>query len=641
MLKLFSVFSATVLFFGPSSLDRTKHLFIHTPIEIEIEQSSPAFIALKQLSQLLEKNIEIKAPEFVQQLPLPLLSGFESTLPQEPPSFANRRTLPLESDSQIDLSTLSYQQKARLEMAQETYGTLNEDWQAPTLASALEEALSRIPDELKQIEKAQTYLGPQQIKIKGPIEIQGGLAVTDVTRLEVKRHKEGVGFETGEVNLRDGVYEIVVNSLDGSLRAKLVDGSGQILGEDSIRLAGLKLNSQVIAGPPLKLKPSLSYGGRIYGKDSGGSTSPSVGGFSVSALDGNSKGQIQEDGSVLFKEIAKNSQTIASVTEGRFEQIQLAGGESLEVEYLSEKTLTLMLDFINDQRMSERKTFASDGRIIYGKVKSIPLTTAKGQVVLEQYPDLKPIYFNDFFLPDVQQKNLSKNGYFLFVDVPVGFQSIVHSVEGKLYGFANTLVVPHSISTVAIQSDLPKVEAPVRYYDAFTGFQLRGEIELQGQSESLKVQTGNETVALRDFGTYAIAHAYPIHSDYSITTHTYSDQDEYLHFPTISKAWLNETMQKLGLSSGGDHTTSVVGFVPFANFRVYLIDEEQGEEKLAYFDYKGELLVDSEGKAGGGFIISNLPKGVVEIVVEFEESEKLHTRVIPVNPGSVSILQFK
>jgi hypothetical protein len=481
-------------------------------------------------------------------------------------------------------------------------------------------------------------LGPNQIRIKGPIEIQGGLAVTDVTRLEVKRHKEGVGFETGEVNLRDGVYEIVVNSLDGSLRAKLVDGAGQVLGEDSIRLAGLNLKSQVIMGPALKLKPNPSYGGRIHGKTpSSGSGASS---FSVSALDGNVKGQTQEDGSFKIDQLARNSQTIASFTEGKFELIQLAQGDSLELEYLNETTLSLMLDFINEQRRTERKALVTDGRIIYGKVKSIPLTTGKGKVQIEQYPGLEPIYFNDFFFPDVQQKALSKNGYFIFIDVPAGFQSLVHSVEGRLYGFANTIVAPHSISTVSIQSDLPKVEAPVRYFDAFTGFQIRGEIELQGQEETLQIQTGLESAQLRDFGTYAVAHAYPSSTDYALTTHVYSDRDEYLHFPTISNLWLKNTNQKLGIVQD-DRTTSIVGFVPFADFRVYLVDEEKGDETLAYFDYKGDLLVNSEGRAGGGFIISNLPKGVVEVVVEYEDSDKLQTRVIPVDPGSISVLQFK
>jgi hypothetical protein len=128
VLKLFSVFSATILFFGPSSLDRTKHLYIHTPIQIEIEQSSPAFIALKQLSQPVEASAE-DSIEAAPQLALPLMSGYDNA-PARPPAtvLVARPEASLQNEQQIDFSSLNYQQKARLEMAQEAYGTLDKDW---------------------------------------------------------------------------------------------------------------------------------------------------------------------------------------------------------------------------------------------------------------------------------------------------------------------------------------------------------------------------------------------------------------------------------------------------------------------------------------------------------------------------------
>lgn len=639
MLKVASLFVSIILLLGPQSLDRTKHLFIHKPIEIELEQRSPAVVALRMISQApsLEAALAVTEPlESSTQLLAGLKVNADSSLNSTSGSF-QKTERPKQKEVE-NFYGLTEQEKLRLNLAQQTHGEIEQVWNVPTVSTKLAELIQQIPDELKNTEKALTYLAPNQYKIRGPLEIAGGLAVTDVNRIEVKRQKEGVGFETGLVNLQEGVYEIIVNGLEGTLRAKLVDGSGQVLGEDSIRLAGLLPDQKVISGPSLKLMPRAKFGGVIRGaqkSDSGKSES-----FSVSALDGNIKGEMSESGDFKFQQLAKKSQTIASFTQGSFELIQLSTDDALEIEYMSEKSLEMILELINEQRLTEKKVLKSDGRIIYGRVKNQAISSNHGELVIEQFPNLKPIYFNDFFFPDIQQTKLSANGYFIFLDVPVGMLSLLHKVEGRIYGFANTVVAPHSISSVSIISQLPTVEAPVRYFDAFTGFDIRGEIEFQGREEALQVENGTESVRLRDVSTYALAKAYPKANDYLRTNHIYNDRDEYLHFPTISKEWLSSTLQNMNMQNNED-TTAVIGFVPFSNFKVYLVDESKGQEQLAYFDYRGDLTADKMGQAGGGFLISNLPEGVVEIVVEFEGSDELHSRVIPVFQGEVSVVQVK
>ena len=61
----------------------------------------------------------------------------------------------------------------------------------------------------------------------------------------------------GQVDLRAGLYQIVVNNFEGELLAEIKDRNGALIGEDRRELVGLKQAGTIFQGPALKLgKPS-------------------------------------------------------------------------------------------------------------------------------------------------------------------------------------------------------------------------------------------------------------------------------------------------------------------------------------------------------------------------------------------------
>ena len=78
-------------------------------------------------------------------------------------------------------------------------------------------------------------------RVTGPIELTQGLAITNEHHIEVRRSDEGVYREMGQVDLMKGSYSIDIDEASGAIVARLLDRSGLVLGEGSIRLSKLQV----------------------------------------------------------------------------------------------------------------------------------------------------------------------------------------------------------------------------------------------------------------------------------------------------------------------------------------------------------------------------------------------------------------
>jgi hypothetical protein len=84
---------------------------------------------------------------------------------------------------------------------------------------------------------------------------------------------------------------------------------------------------------------------------------------------------------------------------------------------------------------------------------------------------------------------------------------------------------------------------------------------------------------------------------------------------------------------------TVIGFVPYINFDVYLPnDTEYAADQIVYFDANG--FITEHGVAGGGFVLFNVKPGVQSVVVGDKNSEMLQTRVLPVDAQVMTTLNF-
>jgi len=56
---------------------------------------------------------------------------------------------------------------------------------------------------------------------------------------------------------------------------------------------------------------------------------------------------------------------------------------------------------------------------------------------------------------------------------------------------------------------------------------------------------------------------------------------------------------------------------------------------------QGRILQNHKGIAGGGFILYNVNEDTQEVVVVGTRTQKIYSRVVPVDPNSLSVLNFR
>ncbi|RYZ80496.1 MAG: hypothetical protein EOP06_25225 [Proteobacteria bacterium] len=88
-------------------------------------------------------------------------------------------------------------------------------------------------------------------------------------------------------------------------------------------------------------------------------------------------------------------------------------------------------------------------------------------------------------------------------------------------------------------------------------------------------------------------------------------------------------------------TGTVIGFFNEENFEAYLTgDQRDSGMQVVYFDAAGRPDVGGKGRAGGGFVLFNVPVGVQEAVVVGATSERISSKVVPIDADATSILNF-
>ncbi|MGZ3749268.1 MAG: hypothetical protein ACXWRE_16915, partial [Pseudobdellovibrionaceae bacterium] len=152
-------------------------------------------------------------------------------------------------------------------------------------------------------------------RVAGPIEITGGLAVTNEHHIEVRRADEGVFHEMGQVDLIKGSYSIDINEASGIILARLMDKNGIILGEGGIRISQLRMGSgRLISGPRLEISPSPIWTGRVSHyypnskKENGSSTR-------VTTFGGENSVAVGKNGEITLENFSRNSTTIVRAEE--------------------------------------------------------------------------------------------------------------------------------------------------------------------------------------------------------------------------------------------------------------------------------------------------------------------------------------
>ncbi|MFP5518637.1 MAG: hypothetical protein ACLGGX_01940 [Bdellovibrionia bacterium] len=638
----------------PTFTGQQRTVFIHSPLEIKINKDHPPYALFEEIRNSLQQE---KAQVFASDSFVFLQSGDEIVNNIKQQELAAQNQIAYEQPEPVSLESigqsLNRQQKVRLELAQQKNRVLDSDWSYPTLNDLLKNALAEIPNEFKRPEALEknvsttVAVGPKTIV--GNIEVLNGLAVTDTTSLEVRRFAEGMSLEVGRVDLREGTYEIAVEDLTGVLKAKLLDQKGSVLGEDTIRLSSLPKVGQLVAGPALKLKPNEGSIARIRSNQKSraknkreiASNSHKNSVWQVSSLNGAIEYAAKSENEYEAPGFQKNSNILKEVVDAdKVKTYHLSrADESVEIEHLALSERETLFDFVNAQ-VKERNILKRDGNIIYGKVVTEGFVENELSVELESFKSLKPIYFNEMFMPVASLSHLTGSGYFMFLDVPEGFHSLRLNRSGSFMSFVNTIVKNDGISFVQIQTSASSDAIPVRIYDAFSGVPLVGKLLVQGAAQEIFCHDGSGVASLKPINRMGLIQSVIADAQYVSAHYQYADSDEFLHVPAVQSSWLEGIQSQLRLSDSAFNST-LVGFVPEKTYEVYLADSDNGAEHIVYFDSQGNIIPDKRGIPGGGFIIFNMKPGVSEVVIVEDGKQDLWSTVVPADPDSVSILTVR
>lgn len=672
---------------SPSELGGLKFLPIYEALTIRAQKTAPPYIAFDEVNNFAQTSAQQDEwSQLEASASIPLLAdgktkNFSVRKIQTQKIVLNEMVIQKKPEIvYADVAQgLSPQQKRRLEEAQAKSDVLEQDWNLPTWSDEAQKVLAEAGYTEKNnrlIPPRSTHPEPQRIfvaatdangqqkteishsevytvadndisrtsgrKISGPLEITGGLAVTNEHYIEVRRTNEGVAREIGRVDLQKGTYNINVDETSGSIEARLVDKAGKILGEGSVRLARMDLNQLNVLGPKLKIEPHANFAGLVsnfYQNKADNSTPPKT---IATLMKGAEELSVGKDGHIAMEKMARGSSTVMRAAAPHFMQTAAVvfSGEEFSAPLFPVSMIQALREIVTNQRQA----LSSDdslGAVVWGKVTQDGKPVSGIQVQMEGDEEgVQAIYFNQFMLPDPKLTATSKNGLYAFIDVEEGFQSLLATRGESIFGYQNVVAENGSVALGDIENTIKIESVPLRVFDAFNGSPQPARVTLQSIDHELDVAEGTSVLLLPQVNRMGLIRVTPESNDYLPARYFYNDKDTYIHLPLVSWSWLANIKSYLKISDQTD-SAIIVGFTPGEDFEVYLAGYDNFDRhNVVYFDMQGRILQINHGIAGGGFILYNVPADTHEVVVVGAKSEKIYSKVLPVDPNSLSVLSF-
>lgn len=675
-----------------------KFIPIYEALTIKAQKNSPAYVAFEELLESERQFSEWQRIEKVKPMSLaseksstPLFAKkialSEMVIQKTPERFVAEAptTSTVDADPTAWMNELPPAQARRLQAAQQRTEIVGQDWSQPTWSDMAREVLeksgvmtapsanyspkvyvagvdsqgrpqTKLPQAEVRVPDRRTTEGGdgndavpsyglvEETKgirsISGPLEITGGLAVTNEHHIEIRRSDEGVLKELGKVNLVQGQYNIDVEDVTGSIIARLVDKNGRTLGEGSFRLNRVaSVNHNQLQGPKIRIEPHPDFGGIVTSAYNPKPEDAAPAKTLVTFVKGAKEVAPQKDGSVAMDNVTKGSTTVVRAAAPSHMQTAsiVVSGQEFKTPLYPVSMIQAMQDILSQQR---QMSFDGAPTIIWGKVSLDGKTLSGINVEVESDQSLIPVYFNQFMLPDPSLKTTSENGLFAFVNVQPGFHSLLATRSDSFLGYQNVIVEEGSVAQGDIESTMKIESVPLRVYDAFAGDSVGATVTMQSLSQEIQIN-GTTTVTLPNLRRFGLMRVEPEGADYVAARYVYNDSDEFLHAPMVRWSWLSAIKNYLKID---DQPTAgvIVGFVPDEDFEVYLAAYDTFEARhIVYFDMQGRILQNGKGIAGGGFILYNVPEDTHEVVVVGSRTQKIYSRVLPVDANTLSVLSFR
>lgn len=603
-----AIFLGLSFLYSPA-VEKQGPVYITKTLVIAQERNTPAYTVFQQ-AQKINNNKDLRQISSV-KAPVEILSL--------------NQVDPVKIVARPDALTLSEMSFSKTELQQSTEKQLS--------SLAMNQQDSALLNKLNQSETKntkQTVNGAASIQ--GFFELKGGVGIVNHT-VSVKRVQEGQEIEIGRVDLKAGMYQIYVNSFDGELVAEVKDDSGIIIGEDRKRISGLKRVENYFTGPSLTLGRPNAFSLNLTQPE--GEVFKNESNIQASFFSGNYNLKKTTD---IYPNVARHSSTIALV-----ESQSQKFARTLSIKTVKEKAATVLftsgwvdgvIQYLSDKIQIQ---YMQQSGVIIGRVIQDGKPVQGAQVVIDSQSGVEPYYFNQLMIPELHQSTTGANGYFIILGALPGSYQISAFQQNRLLGTQTYFVEEKLVSFQEIQTTSNIRLTTVRSFDAFTGKQIKTDVFIPGLEDVIETdQEANSYRSGSDEGIIEVLNR-PQSNLYIPYVYVQNQNKDYIHLPQISEQFVNYIIQQKRLNVSAENAV-FIGFVQMNKFKVHLANEQMDEENIIYFDSNGNIF--ESPVPNGGFIILNMPKGIQEVILQDEETDRTSSQVFYVKSGTNYLSHF-
>jgi hypothetical protein len=596
-----------ITFLYSPKIEKSGTVFFAKPMTITQERKSPAYEVFKQAQKISQQNsIENNFN----------ISEANTTVLLNTNELASQKTVLKTAELVIQKNELLIEtEKSLQKIATEQIDS--------SLLSSIHSTANLAPQFSQNQSKAAT--------IRGNFELSEGVGIVDHI-VSLRRVFEGQSFELGEVDLKAGMYQILVGSFEGELVAEIKDRTGMIIGEDRQKLFGLKRSGLFFSGPLIKVGQPSSIGFNLRNVDDRK--------ISENDLSGSfySRNFSLKKTTDTYPNVASLSSTIGYVEDHSLKNATTlsfrTAKDHSETLLFSKKWVDGLKTYLSDKLQIQ---YATSSGLIIGRILQDGKPVSGAQVIIENQPGFEPYYLDQFLIPQTEQTTTSANGFFVIPGLNVGHYQISAFIKDRHLASQLYFVEENIVSYQEILTTAKTQSVIVRAFDSFTGDEMDADLVLPGFEDIFSVSEAMARYRTSTAEGLQEIKVRPTNRDYAQYTYLQNSKKDHLHLPLIPDAFLDQLRLQKQITQSADSSV-FVAFAPAGDYDLHLTAENFDRKQIIYFNSLGKAV--ETPIEGGGFVIYNLPEGLQEIILQDRKSDRTFSQVMFVEPSKNYVAHF-
>jgi hypothetical protein len=471
--------------------------------------------------------------------------------------------------------------------------------------------------------------------IQGKIELTEGLAISDPRdTLAVGWFENSERKKEGRISLREGIYEIKVDRLEGEIIAELADRHGLLMGEAIIDLDVLAKTrgnpGMIIGGVDIKIRPyNFSFKGQTISVYDSPSNKQGVGRSQVDVGEHDLHVRSDDKGDFVEPVLSAQSTGVVTAQQAKYRQtVMLANFDrELRIHLFPDQFMHSFFETINLP-----KKHRTDG-VIWGTIARDHQPAQGYQVRIAGQQNAKPTYFQMYIAHPSSDKT-SPDGQFAFVGLNDGeYEVEVVDPLGRLVDTKLAVVRAGTINELNFEIGDER-EFRVRPFDPLSMQPKNIEFFALGQNGVQQVKT-EDILKMKSYPGPEPLLIYTKVEGADVESATFASRHKkFQEIPVLNDSWWKGIQKSYNISVSNG---AVVGFVDTDKpFEVY-IDHQSEQTKLLYLDQQGRTINKTANMKASGFVIYNIEHGIHTLIIESEHGQ-ITSEAVYVDGEAISLV---